>query len=243
MTKHIPWASFDRLVEEHGSDYRVRRLDSKSQFLALLFGQLSGATSLREIEAGLTSHASQLYHLGAKCPARSTLADANAKRPWELFADLFADMVASANRQTRHKLADVTHILDATWVKLSSRHGEWTVLRNRKWAAKLHFVYDPNADIPLTLEVTPQNVNDITPAKAFTPQPGVTYVFDLAYYDYGWWAGLDALGCRIVTRLKGHTKLDVNAELSVPKGSKLAPGATRSQIQCARSSCASPPAR
>ena len=81
LTKHIPWSTFDKLVDEHGSDFRVRRLDSKSQFLALLFGQLSGAGSLREIEAGLASHASRLYHLGAKCPARSTLSDANAKRP------------------------------------------------------------------------------------------------------------------------------------------------------------------
>lgn len=221
ITKHIPWATFERLVGEHKSDFRVRRLNSKGQFLALLFGQLSGATSLREIEAGLASHASQLYHLGAKRAARSTLADANAKRSWDLFADLFADMAATASRRTRRKLADVTHILDATGVKLSSLHKDWTTLRKHKWAAKLHVVYDPNTDTPLKLEVTPQTVNDITPAKAFTPEPGVTYVFDLAYYDYGWWAKLDALGCRIVTRLKSNTKLEVNTELPVPEGTNI----------------------
>ena len=221
LTKHIPWSTFERLVEQHGSDFRVRRLDSKSQFLALLFAQLSGASSLREIEAGLASHASQLYHLGAKRAARSTLADANVKRPWGLFADLFADMAATASRRTRRKLADATHILDATWVKLSSLHKDWAEVRKHKWAAKLHIVYDPNADTPLKLQVTPQTVNDITPAKAFTPEPGVTYVFDLAYYDYGWWAQLDALGCRIVTRLKRNTKLTVSAELAVPEGSNI----------------------
>lgn len=221
LTKHIPWSTFERLVGEYGADFRVRRLDSKSHFLALLFAQLSGASSLREIEVALASHTSQLYHLGAKQAARSTLADANAKRPWGLFAGLFADMAATANRGTRRKLADVTHILDATWVKLSSLHNDWAVLRNRKWAAKLHIVYDPDADTPLKLEVTPQTVNDITPAKAFTPQPGVTYVFDLAYYDYGWWAELDALGCRFVTRLKSNTKLKVNAELPVSEGSNI----------------------
>ena len=188
ITKHIPWAKFERLVDQHGSDVRVRRLTSKSQFLALLFGQLSGAVSLREIEAGLASHASQLYHLGATQAPRSTLSDANAKRPSGLFADLFAEMAASASRRTRRQLADVTHILDATQIKLSSLHQDWAVLRNRTWAAKLHVVYDPDADTPLRLQVTPQNVNDITPAKAFTPEPGVTYVFDLAYYDYRWWA-------------------------------------------------------
>ena len=221
ITKHIPWATFERLVDAHKSDFRVRRLDSKSQFLALLFGQLSDATSLRDIEAGLASHASRLYHLGAKRAARSTLADANAKRPWQLFADLFADMAATASRRTRRKLADVTHILDATRVRLSSLHDDWAGLCKGKWAAKLHVVYDPDADTPLKLDVTAQTVNDITPAKALTPEPGVTYVFDLAYYDYGWWAELHALGCRIVTRLKSNTKLTVSTERPVPEGTDI----------------------
>ena len=221
ITKHIPWAVFDRLVDEHGSDFRVRRLDTKSQFLALLFGQLSDSTSLRAIEAGLASHACQLYHLGAKRAARSTLADANAKRSWRVFADLFADMAATASRRTRRQLADVTHILDATRVKLSSLHKDWTTELKHTWAAKLHIVYDPDADTPLKLDVTPQTVNDITPAKAFTPEPGVTYVFDLAYYDYGWWAKLHKAGCRIVTRLKTNTKLQVSAERPLPEGSNI----------------------
>ncbi len=221
ITKHIPWSTFERLVDEYGSDFRVRRLDTKSQFLALLFGQLSGASSLREIEAGLASHSSRLYHLGAKRAARSTLADANAKRSWEVFAGLFADMAAKASRRTRRKLADVTHILDATRVKLSCLHKDWTRDIKHTWAAKLHVVYDRDADTPLNLQVTPQTVNDITCAKALTPEPGVTYVFDLAYYDYRWWAKLDALGCRIVTRLKANTKLEVSAELPVPEGSNI----------------------
>jgi hypothetical protein len=73
LQKHIPWAVFDRLVDKHKADHRVRRLGTKSQFLALLFGQLAGAASLREIEAGLMSHETRLYHLGAKRPARATL--------------------------------------------------------------------------------------------------------------------------------------------------------------------------
>jgi len=221
ITKHIPWARFAHLVDKHGSAFRVRRLDTKSQFLALLFGQLSGASSLREIEAGLASHSSRLYHLGAKRAARSTLADANAKRPWQVFAGLFADMAAKASRRTRRQLADVTHILDATRVKLSCLHDDWTRDIKHTWAAKLHVVYDRDADTPLNLQVTPQTVNDITCAKALTPEPGVTYVFDLAYYDYRWWADLDALGCRIVTRLKANTKLEVSAELPVPEGSNI----------------------
>ena len=88
VQKRIPWAEFDRLVEAYDADARVRRLSTKSQLMALLYAQLSGASSLREIEAGLASHAPKLYHLGAKPVRRSTLADANALRPSAVFSEL-----------------------------------------------------------------------------------------------------------------------------------------------------------
>ena len=72
VLKHVPWHVFDRLVAAHGADARVRRLSTGDQFVALLYGQLAGAQSLREIEAGLASHAHRLYHLGARAISRST---------------------------------------------------------------------------------------------------------------------------------------------------------------------------
>jgi len=63
LLKRVPWAEFDRLVAAHNADRRVRRLPTKSQFIALLYGQLSGAASLREITGGLESHAVRLYHV------------------------------------------------------------------------------------------------------------------------------------------------------------------------------------
>lgn len=93
LLKRIPWDSFDRLVVEHGSDWRIRRLSTKDQFIALLYGQLSGATSLREIVGGLESHSVRLYHVGGRPAQRSTFADANARRPSAVFIGLFAEMV------------------------------------------------------------------------------------------------------------------------------------------------------
>ncbi len=211
LTKQLPWSQFERLVAKHKADHRVRRLDSKSQLLALLFGQLAGAESLREIETGLLSHGNRLYHLGVRPAARSTLADANASRPWTLFAELFAVMAQQASRTTRRKLSPEivqgTHILDATKVKLSGLSADWARFSKNHCAAKLHVVYDPHAALPLRAEVTSDKVNDIIPAKAWEIASGATYVFDMAYYDFAWWAKLDAQGCRFVTRLKRHTKL------------------------------------
>jgi hypothetical protein len=225
VLKHVPWGVFEELVDKHRADRRVRRLTSKSQFLALLFGQLAGAGSLREIEAGLLSQSARLYHLGGRCVARATLADANAKRPADLFADLFAHLATAASRRTRRHLADAVRILDATRVELSSLSRGWVDTVNGARAIKLHIAYDPNADTPQVLAVTAQNVNDITPAKAMPITPGMTYVFDLAYYDFAWWAQLDAKGCRFVSRLKTNTPLELTAELARPQGANIT-GAT-----------------
>lgn len=221
LAKHIPWPVFERLVAVHKADRRVRRLNSKSQLMALLFAQFSGAASLREIEAGLMSHSSRLYHLGARCVARSTLADANATRPWQLFADLFAHMADNACRRSRRALGDATRIIDATKIRLSVLSADWARFNDNLTAAKLHIVHDPDLQMPLTARITPDTVNDITPAKALKIEPGVTYVFDLAYYDYGWWAELDAAGCRFVTRLKTFTPIVVTTELDVPEAGNI----------------------
>jgi len=212
LQQHVPWSEFDRLVDEHKADHRVRRLTTKSQFLALLFGQLSGAASLREIEAGLSSHAAKLYHLGGRNVARATLADANSKRPAALFADLFALMAARAGRRTRRHIGDTLRVLDATRVQVSSLYGGWADMVGGKRAIKLHLCYDPHADAPLSMTLTGQRTNDIVPARAIEIVPGVTYVFDLAYYDFAWWAQIDGKGARFVTRLKSNTLVDTVTE-------------------------------
>ncbi len=221
LLKHIPWAEFEALVDEHDADARVRRLKTKSQFVAMLYAQLSGAASLREIEAGMTSHASRLYHVGCGPAPRSTLADANRLRPHQVFTELFAVMAKRAGRGLRRSTAEAVRLIDSTGIHLAGAAADWARFSPRVCGAKAHVIYDPDADRPLYLEITTANTNDITPAKAMPIEPGATYVFDLGYYDYGWWARLDQAGCRIVTRLKKNTPLAVTAEQTLPEGSAL----------------------
>ena len=221
VLKHVPWGEFDRLVTEHGADARVRRLTTKSQFVALLYGQLSGSGSLREIVTGLSSHAARLYHLGARPAQRSTLSDANAARPYQVFTDLLARMMAATHRGLRRSLSDLTYLIDSTGLRLSALSSDWARFSDYAVGAKLHVIYDPDADRPIYSVVSTANVNDITVAKAMPITAGATYVFDLGYYDYAWWAKLDALGCRIVTRFKRNTPLDVVRELPVAKNGNI----------------------
>lgn len=217
LLKRVPWAEFDRLSEEHRADRRVRRLTTRSQFIALLYGQLSGACSLREIVGGLESHAVRLYHLGAKPVSRSTLADANALRPSAVFSGLFSALVGRAQRGLRRAVGESVYLIDSTGIRLSGLGAQWARFSAQACGAKVHVIYDAGADRPIYAAVTTAKVNDITAAGAMPIEAGATYVFDLGYYDYGWWAKMDGAGCRIVTRFKSNTPLTVMAERQLPE--------------------------
>jgi IS4 transposase len=221
VLKQVPWAAFDKLVEDHGADAGVRRLSTRSQLVALLFAQLAGVVSLREIETAMTSHSARFYHLGASEVSRSTLADANRLRSHKVFSGLFEVLVAQAGRGLRKATGEAVRLIDSTGVRLSGVAAEWARFSKGVCGAKAHIVYDPDAERPLYLEVTPARVNDITAAQAMPIEPGATYVFDLGYYHYAWWARLHDAGCRLVTRLKKNTPLAVTAELALPPGSEL----------------------
>jgi IS4 transposase len=221
LLKHAPWHLLERSVEKFGADALSRRLTTKQHAIALIYGQISGATSLREIVAGMQSHAGRLYHSGSAPVKRSTLSDANNNRPWQVFSEFCTHMLAQAHRGLRRTLKDAVRLVDSTSVKLSSLSADWATFSTDVFGAKAHIVYDPHADRPVYFAVTPARVNDITAAKAMPVEPGVTYVYDLGYYDFGWWAALDEAGCRFVTRLKKNTPFAAVYDNPVPEGGNI----------------------
>jgi Transposase DDE domain/Domain of unknown function (DUF4372) len=221
LLKQIPWAVVDRLVDETGADADDRCIKTRAHLIAMLHAQLSGARGLREIEANLKSHASKLHHLGGSTISKSALSTSNALRPFEIFAGLLSALMNSLQAGYRRKIGDCVRLIDSTSVKLSSLSGKWATFSEGVCGAKAHIIYDPDADQPLYLMVTPSNVNDITAAKEMPIEAAATYVFDLGYYDYGWWAKLDRAGCRIVTRLKSNTPFAVAEDRPVPPGSSI----------------------
>jgi hypothetical protein len=219
ILKLIPRFQFERMVERHGADYRVRTLPSWSQFLALVYAQLAGATSLREVTTALSSHRSLLYHLGvAKEVKRSTLADANAVRPSALFAEVFQVLLGKLKGgRAAGEARDLVQLIDSTSVRLSQKLSGWAHFAARAHAGvKLHVVFDPAAELPTYFAITPARRNDIVAGRDIPIVAGATYVFDLAYYDFGWWAALDSAGCRFVSRLKDNTRPTLIKHRRVP---------------------------
>jgi hypothetical protein len=217
LTQYVPWDGFDQLVDEHEGDKGVRTLTMRDQFSAMLYGQLAGAVSLREIEGGLLSHRTRLYHVHAKPVKRSTLADANASRPVAVFTGLFSKLMKQAHRGLRRSLEETVYLIDSTSLCLNELSEKWARFSSGVCGAKAHIIYDADAGCPVYMAVTAANVNDITAAQAMPIEAGASYVFDLGYYDYGWWAKLDAGGCRIVTRFKSNTPLRRIEERAVAK--------------------------
>ena len=221
LLKQIPWSSLDRLVDRYNGDWDGRVVKTKAHLIAMLYAQFCGARSLREIETSLKSHAGKLYHLGGCTISRSALSTANASRPVEVFTGLLSTLMAQLQAGYRRKIGDCVRLIVSTSVQLSGLSGDWATFSAGVCGAKAHIIYDPDADQPLYLMVTPSNVNDITAAKQMPIEAGATYVFDLGYYDYGWWAKLDQAGCRIVTRLKANTPFAVVEDRAVAPGSSI----------------------
>jgi len=222
LLKSIPWAMFDQLVEQHGADRDDRGIGCKAHLIAMLLAQFCGARGLREIEASLKSHAGRLYHLGGCTISRSALSTANSSRAAaNVFGGLLSALMLQLQAGYRRKVKDCVRLIDSTSVRLSALSGDWATFSTGVCGAKAHIVYDPDADQPLYLMVTAANVNDITAAKEMPIEAGATYVFDLGYYDYGWWAMLDEAGCRIVTRLKANTPFTIVEERPVPAGASI----------------------
>src|SRR5258707_2255215 len=221
LLKHIPWSSLDRLVDQYEADWDGRAVKTKAHLIAMLYAQVCGAPRLRQIETSLRSHTRKLYHLGGCTISRSALSTANASRPVEVFAGLLSALMAQLQVGYRRKIGDCIRLIDSTSVQLSGLSGDWATFSAGGCGAKGHIIYDPDADQPLYLMVTPSNVNDITAAQEMPIEAGATYVFDLGYYDYAWGAGFDQAGCRIVTRLKSNTPFTVVEDRPVSPGSSV----------------------
>ncbi|MBN9559333.1 MAG: IS4 family transposase [Alphaproteobacteria bacterium] len=237
LLQHIPWGSFDRLVAAYGADQRVRSFDSRDHLIAMLGAALGGLHGLRQTVAGLAPGGGPLRLIGRQPPRRSTLAEANRNRDAGLFVELLQTMLPALYRSLRREMHDVVRLIDSTQVNLGQRMANWIGLHRGEPGAKIHMVYDPRAGQPVYFDLTSAKVNDITAAKRGLPiEPGATYVFDLGYYDFGWWAALRDQSCRFVTRLKRNTPLRAVEQRTVaPGGTVLSDGTGRLPERMARS--------
>lgn len=209
LLKVIPRGRFERIAARHRSGRKKRRLAAWDHVVAMVYAQLSGAKSLRELERVLERHPGALAHLGLARVRRATLADANATRPAALFEEIATALAAELGSGR-----EALRLIDATRVFAGKRIESWA----QGGAVKLHVMLDPGSGRPVCFAVGPNRVNDIIAARAMPIEAGATYVFDKGYYDFGFWARLDASHGRFVTRLKSNSPTTLIEERIVPTG-------------------------
>lgn len=201
LLKPISRRRFAASVARHGGDAYDKSFRSWDHLVILAFSQLGGIDSLRGLEAVWNAHAHHHYHLGAGRLARSTLADANARRPVAIFAETFDSLSGLADQAARREGRQMLRLIDATPIPLDEVVA-WAEWNGRTRGLKLHVVYDPAADQPRRIEITPSTVNDVEVGQRVRIEAGATYAFDKAYCHYAWWTQIHAAGSYFVTRRK-----------------------------------------
>jgi hypothetical protein len=225
----FPRLEFEEAVRKHNSDYAAKGFSSWGQFVAMLFCQFGRAHSLREICGGLASCEGKLKHLGVSdSPKRSTLAYANANRPWSLYQTVFEQLLskcqlAIAGRGVKKKFRFKNKLvsLDSSVIDLSLSLFDWAKFRRTKGAVKLHLLLDHDGYLPSFAVVTDGKTSDIRAARRLRFEPGTVIVMDRGYIDYNWFVQLTHQGVYFVTRLKDNASFEVVENLRVPTDSNI----------------------
>lgn len=216
----FPRVDFQQAVVETAAERHAKGFTCWEQFVAMLFCQLGRAHSLREICGGLASCEGKLAHLGLEKPTKkSTLAYANAHRPWELYQVVFYQLLercraVAGSKKFRFKNKLLS--LDSTVIDLCAEVFEWASFRRRKGAVKLHFTLDHDGYLPTVLVITEGKRHDMTVARQQQFDAGTVLVFDMAYIDYAWLATLQRTGVTFVTRLRANTDYHITTAQPVP---------------------------
>jgi len=241
LLKSLPRQRFQAVVDRHQGDKRIRTLSCWDQLVALLFAQLTGRQSLRDLVDCFNSHQTCHYHLGTRIICRSSLSDANKNRPSEIFLETFFYLLEQVRDHLPNKAAgEMVRLIDSTTIDLNLNQYEWAKFRSAKGGIKLHTVYDPNAEIPVFFQMTHAKVHDRKALSDLPIMSGITYVIDRAYDDYRWYYALDQQSSIFVGRMKSSARYEVVKPLQATGDGILSDEVIRLTSDKARETCPIP---
>ena len=215
---------FESLAKSHHLGQKLRKMTRWGQFVAMMMAQLSGRTSLRDIESNLSAQQNKLYHLGVPKVTRSSLARVNEKQPHELYESLFGRLLKRCQSTApRHgfRFKNKLYSLDASTIDLCLSIFPWAKFRATKGAIKLHAAIDHDGYLPSFITVTDGKVHDVKMAPQLSVEKNSIVVFDRGYNDYTWYNTLDTQGIWFVTRLKRNARYQVMERREVNSSSGL----------------------
>lgn len=216
----VPRYKFDSLVSEYDNDRYVKYYTTWQQLITLLYAQIKGKDSLREIIVSLNTHKASWYHIGLKDIRRSTISDANRTRSYEVYEKLFYAILNKTRDITpKHKFRfkNPLYSIDATVIDLCLTMFPWARFRTTKGALKLHYQYDHSGAIPSFLVVTDAKHHEAKVVKdePFPLLPDSIVSVDRGYIDYKWLNSLNNKRVFFVTRAKSNIQYTVTGQQEV----------------------------
>ena len=191
VVEYIPRYQFDKLVKQYKGDWHTKNLSSYNHLLHLIFGQLTGCDSLRDICLCLEAHNKTLYHLGfRKAVSHTSLSRANESRDYRIFEGLGLYLIATVRpmysniQLSQITIDNVIYALDSTTISTSIKLATWALEKYSKGAVKMHTLLDLRGGIPANIHITDGKWHDSNELDALTPDPYAFYVMDKAYVDF-----------------------------------------------------------
>ena len=212
LMEFVPWTSFARIVARYSGDARVSVLPSTEHFRIMAYAQLTWRESLRDIEATLGANATKLYAMGLhQAVRRSTLADANERRDWRIWADFAAVLIRRATKLYANEplgldvnIAGKVYALDSSTIDLCLSLFDWAPFRSTKAAIKLHTLLDLRGAIPSFIHISDGKMHDVNVLDILPLEAGAFYIMDRGYLDFARLYAMHQAGAFFVTRAKSN---------------------------------------
>jgi hypothetical protein len=207
---HLPMHTFRRCVQRYQGNHAAKNFRCLDQYLCMAFAQLTYRHSLRDIEVCLRAQQSKLYHMGIRAHvARSTLADANERRDWRIYADIALALIKIArplyvDEDIGVDLDNTVYALDATTIDLCLSVFPWANFRAHKGAVKLHTLLDLRGNIPTFIHISDGKLHDVNVLDILPAEPGAFYIMDRGYLDFHRLYLLHTDNAFFVTRAKSN---------------------------------------
>lgn len=225
VLRQIPRDTFAKLVQKHRAEYQSKGFACWDQLVAMLFGHLAHADSLREICNGLRITLGRLRHLGVfRDPNKSTLSYANKHRPAGLYRELFFALLqrfqqqgALGRRKSKFRFKNPLYSLDSTTISLCLSLFPWAEFRRAKGGVKVHTLLDHDVYMPTFARISHAREHDVKTARRLALPPGSIVAMDRAYVDYELFDAWTRRGIYFVTRMKENAAYRVVKPLPLPQ--------------------------
>ena len=210
LTEFLPQRVFDRIVAKHKGNKYVRHFTCWNQLLCMVFGQISGRESLRDLLVVIKAHQNKSYHLGfGKNVSLSNLSKANEKRIYLIFEEFANHLITMARQKSKNidfEIQGKIYAFDSTTIDLCLSVFWWAHFRKTKAGIKLHTLFDITTQIPAFIHFSEADVQDVNAMDYIVYEPYAYYIFDRAYVDYKRLYAITSQKAFFVIRAKSNLK-------------------------------------